>query len=288
MQSLPHPCNYEEWRAQALALIDEQTAPDEVFWEDSHDQSSLFESAPPPNVTAPPQTSALKISMRFIRIAKAVACHTAPDRWGLLYRVLWRMTQLNERTLLDRLIDSDTQRILQLEKNIGRDVHKMHAFVRFRKVELGPETARETFIAWYEPDFTILAHTANFFVKRFNAMNWSIISPVESIRWDGERLHIGAGGQREDAPSEDACEDLWLSYYKSIFNPARLKLKAMQSEMPKKFWKNLPESVLIESLTQTAGGRVSDMLVSEPTPPKPAPKNKYLNDLLKKNHAAGQ
>ncbi|MGO7668145.1 DUF4130 domain-containing protein, partial [Rhizobium ruizarguesonis] len=30
-------------------------------------------------------------------------------------------------------------------------------------------------------------------------------------------------------------DDLWRTYYASIFNPARLKLKAMQAEMPKKY-----------------------------------------------------
>ena len=43
---------------------------------------------------------------------------------------------------------------------------------------------------------------------------------------------FGPGARREDAPGADAGEKLWLTYYENIFNPARLKLKMMQKEMP--------------------------------------------------------
>ena len=59
---------------------------------------------------------------------------------------------------------------------------------------------------------------------------------------------------------EDKVEELWLQYYGSIFNPARVKVKAMQSEMPKKYWKNVPEAQLIQSLLQRAMARVDNMV----------------------------
>jgi uracil-DNA glycosylase family protein len=56
---------------------------------------------------------------------------------------------------------------------------------------------------------------------------------------------------------------LWLTYYASIFNPARLKVKAMQAEMPKKYWKNLPEAALIPELVAAAPSRVAAMAEAE-------------------------
>ena len=60
-------------------------------------------------------------------------------------------------------------------------------------------------------------------------MRWAILTPERSVRWDGERARASAparGATRR--PPADAGEQLWLTYYQSIFNPARLKLATMQ------------------------------------------------------------
>ena len=88
---------------------------------------------------------------------------------------------------------------------------------------------------------------------------------------------------RSSAPDEDALDDLWRTYYRNIFNPARVKISAMQSEMPKKYWKNLPEAALIAGLIAESGGRVKGMLETEELPAKPAPKNAYLESLHRLN-----
>jgi hypothetical protein len=68
-----------------------------------------------------------------------------------------------------------------------------------------------------------------------------------SIHWDGETLTEGPGATRADAPDGDPVEETWKTYYASIFNPARVKIKAMTKEMPKKYWKNMPETALVGS-----------------------------------------
>jgi DNA polymerase len=65
----------------------------------------------------------------------------------------------------------------------------------------------------------------------------------------------------------DPADALWLTYYASIFNPARVKVKAMQAEMPKKYWKNLPEAALIPELVASAQARVADMARQEALAP---------------------
>ena len=68
---------------------------------------------------------------------------------------------------------------------------------------------------------------------------------------------------------DDATEELWLTYYENIFNPARLKAKAMQKEMPKKYWKNLPEAPLIPRLVAGAESAAREMIEKMPTMPAP-------------------
>jgi DNA polymerase len=179
--------------------------------------------------------------------------------------------------------DPDTRLVQNWCKAVGRGIHKMHAFVRFRLVGVDEASGREQFVAWFEPEFRIVRLGSPFFVKRFASMDWSILTPHECAHWDGATLRFTPGVSKDAAPDEDALDELWRTYYRSIFNPARLKVSAMQSEMPKKYWKNLPESSLIEELIADSRKRVKTMLETEERPVKPAPKNEYLEFLRKLN-----
>ncbi|MDQ3231906.1 MAG: UdgX family uracil-DNA binding protein, partial [Pseudobdellovibrionaceae bacterium] len=59
-------------------------------------------------------------------------------------------------------------------------------------------------------------------------------------------------------------EDLWACYYASIFNPARVKLKAMKAEMPTRYWKSMPETQQIAKLLADSDRRVTDMIDRSP------------------------
>jgi len=133
----------------------------------------------------------------------------------------------------------------------------MRAFVRFREIEHGKE---KWFVAWFEPQHHIVEHNATFFVDRFASMRWSILTPDRCAHWDGEELTFTSGVDKSQAPRDDNVEALWLTYYANIFNPARVKVHAMQAEMPKKYWRNLPEAVVIPSLLQEAPRRVEEMI----------------------------
>jgi DNA polymerase len=156
-----------------------------------------------------------------------------------------------------------------MAKAVRRDEHKMHAFVRFR--EVGRE--REShFVAWFEPEHHIVEPAAPFFVRRFADMAWSILTPDLCAHWDGHAVSFTPGVSKADAPSADRLEETWRRYYASIFNPARLKVKAMQTEMPKKYWRNLPEASLIKPLIAEAARAAGDMIAAEPTEPRKSQK----------------
>jgi len=129
----------------------------------------------------------------------------------------------------------------------------MHAFVRFREVD-------GRFVAFFEPDHHIVRRASSFFVNRFTNMRWSILTPELSIHWDGERLHEGPGATRAEGPNGDPLEEMWRTYYSSIFNPARLKVGAMLKEMPKKYWRNMPETSLVQPLIAGARARELEMI----------------------------
>ena len=62
---------------------------------------------------------------------------------------------------------------------------------------------------------------------------------------------------RSKAPTDDGSRTCGARYYASIFNPARVNLRAMRRELPVRHWPTLPEARLIPSLLADAPGRVS-------------------------------
>jgi uracil-DNA glycosylase len=194
-------------------------------------------------------------------LVESVVCHREPQRYALLYALIWRLLH-GERSLLEVPSDPLVHRLEAMRKAVGREVHKMHAFLRFREVQDPDGECR--YVAWFEPEHYILEAATPFFVNRFRAMTWSILTPIGSLHWDREKLVAGPPAAHRDAPaSGDAVEDAWRAYYESVFNPARLNPGAMRTEMPKRYWRNLPESQAIPELIRSAPARLREMIERE-------------------------
>ncbi|WEK59381.1 MAG: UdgX family uracil-DNA binding protein [Candidatus Brevundimonas phytovorans] len=211
--------------------------------------------------TPPPQGEAFAVPRAFLDTAGDLILHRAPDRFDLMYRLLWRLQ--GEPDLMRVVSDPDVAAAAERVKNVHRAAHKMKAFVRFRETR---DADGERWVAWFEPAHRVLEKTAPFFARRFSTMRWSILTPDGTAHWDGEALTFGPPGRQDEAPQEDEVEDFWRTYYASTFNPARLRTRMMQSEMPKRYWKNLPEASLIPGLVASAATR-TEVMVSEPSPP---------------------
>jgi DNA polymerase len=184
-----------------------------------------------------------------------VICHADPERFALLYAMLLRLR--GAPRLIDDHADPQVRRLEEMAKLVRRDIHKMRAFLRFREVPDG-ETPR--FVAWFEPEHHIVRTNAGFFVRRFGTMRWSILTPELTIHWDGTTLTESPGATKADAPDGDPLEETWKTYYASIFNPARVKVGAMMREMPRKYWKNMPETALVPGLLASAQARETGMV----------------------------
>ncbi|MCC2653891.1 MAG: uracil-DNA glycosylase [Microvirga sp.] len=236
-------------------LIAEELAPQHVVFA-IDDAPGLFGDE---TVTDAPPVS---IPKGVSRLIEQVVCHSDPERYALLYGLVWRALN-GERDLLEIASDPLVHRIDLMARSVRRDLHKMHAFVRFRRMQ----GELERFAAWFEPEHFILEAAAPFFVDRFRSMDWTILTPIGSARWNRHELTFGPPGHREDAPDEDSFEEGWRGYYESVFNPARVNPRAMRAEMPKKYWRNMPETAAIPGLIQTAAQRVERMIEQEATMP---------------------
>ncbi len=254
--TLPAPDDVDAWRDAARGLVADEVPPDRVVWQVGDGSTDLFaEAAPAPR--ADPTAPALRVSRAFLSLANDAALHADPERFALLYAMLWRLRETPK--LAEDHADPLVRRLEGLAKAVRRDIHKMRAFLRFRSVE---EEGGTRYIAWFEPEHHIVRANAAFFVNRFASMRWSILTPEVSLHWDGKALSEGPGAARTDAPEGDPVEEVWKTYYASIFNPARVKVGAMLKEMPRKYWKNMPETALVPQLLAGAQARESGMIAT--------------------------
>ncbi len=243
--------DFDGWRDAARSLAAQRVAPAEVVWQVGDLPTDLFgdEAIVASDAPAP------RVPRAFIDLARTVAMHADPERFALLYAMLTRL--IDQPRLIDDKADPAMRRLEEMAKAVRRDIHKMRAFLRFREVE---EEGGTRFVAWFEPEHHIVRHNGRFFVDRFAAMRWSILTPEVSLHWDGETLSEGPGASKADAPDGDPVEEVWKTYYASIFNPARLKKGAMLKEMPRKYWKNMPETALVPALIAGAQAREAAMI----------------------------
>ncbi|HEX2561270.1 UdgX family uracil-DNA binding protein [Phenylobacterium sp.] len=251
--------DFDGWRRAARALRTEGVAPEAVVWTVDGEGDLFAESQATPAAAAP----AFTVPKDFVELAQEAILHRSDERFALMYRVLWRLGA--EPNLMHIVTDPDVARLRDLARNVDKAAHKMKAFVRFRLVS-DPDQP-ETYAAWFEPAHRVAEKVAPFFARRFTNVRFSILTPDVCVHWDGERLGFSPGSDPADAPAHDSLEDYWRTYYAAIFNPARLKVAQMQKEMPKRYWRNLPEARLIPELIEAAESRTAAMVATPPTEP---------------------
>ena len=260
---LASPTDLAGFRRAARLLLAKGTPPDQVMWLGTGAATALdatdFEAAP-----------AIHVAPDFLALCETVILHSDTARFELLYRLLWRMAR--EPGLRHDPLDVDMLKAHHLAQAVRRDIHKMKAFVRFRTVADDTFKTRPTggplHVAWFEPEHHIVEAIAPFFARRFTQMRWAILTPERCMAWDGASMRFSPGAQKSDAPPPDAGEALWLTYYQNIFNPARLKLKMMQKEMPRRYWHNLPEAQFISTLSASANQRQTRMIEQAASTPQ--------------------
>jgi probable DNA metabolism protein len=248
--ALPICADETAFRAAARRALAAGLSPQQVVFVGEEEASLL-----PPLAEAEVEPSAITAPRAYVDLVRDAICHRAADRFSLLYDVLWRTTH-GERQLITRATDPAVAQLRAYAHAIRRDIHKMHAFLRFRARELDGATL---YTAWFEPQHFILKQAIPFFVDRFASMDWLIATPMGTALWREKTLVYGPPVSKPDAVDDSVLDDLWLTYYRTTFNPARVRLNAMRAEMPKHYWGNMPETALIPHMVATADARVADM-----------------------------
>ncbi|PQJ31261.1 DNA metabolism protein [Nonlabens arenilitoris] len=154
-------------------------------------------------------------------------------------------------------------KIAQAAKMVGREKHRMEAFVRFHLID------EETYYANIEPDFNVLPLIVKHFKNRYADQNWIIydLSRDYGISYNQinvQEVHIEfktPKGQRgilnnnnnsyshklsaktKFEEVENNYRDLWNQYFKSTNIQSRKNIKLHLQHVPKRYWKYLSEKV---------------------------------------------
>ena len=254
--TLDSETDFDGWRKAARTLVLNGVSPAGVTWSVRGSEPELFEPAAEP---LPPESppGSFNVPAKFLELARCAILHRDPERFAILYRLLWRL--LSRHDLLEAATDPAVAKVAAMARAVRHDQHKMQAFVRFR--EIGREQ-KSHFVAWIEPEHHIVEATAPFFASRFADMPWSILTPDLCAHWDGHAVAVTPGVSQAEAPSEGRLEETWRRYSADIFNPARLKVKAMQTGRPKKYCRNLPETSIIKPLIEGAEPAAGAMIAN--------------------------
>ncbi|MFI5447810.1 TIGR03915 family putative DNA repair protein [Polaromonas sp. UC242_47] len=196
----------------AQGLLAQHILPGQVSWCCNDDTR--------PRLPVSGHSAQLSLPPEFLALAEAVIQHRDPDRFKLLYRLLWRLQ--HEPDLQHQPLDTDWALAQNLAQAVRRDIHELKAFVRFRRVQDEAFTNQPAIgplhVAWFEPQHHIVETVAPFFARRFRQMRWALLTPECSAEWDGAQLHFGPGAQKADTPALDAGEQLWLRVYRRTFH----------------------------------------------------------------------
>lgn len=251
MHSATFDGSFAGWRDAARPLLQQGVAPHHVNWLGDGDTAGLFDQTPDA-VSTQPATPAPRIPKQLLELLQSAARFRVEDRWSLLYRILWRVAQGDRAAMLAG--DMDGSQLHKRLKAVRREAHHLHAFLRFHPRPANAEGPQ--LVAWHEPAHDILSSASEHFAERLGRSTWLIATPDDGVYWDGQRLHYQrrcpTEWQRLAQNPEDEGEALWLAYYGSTFNPARLNRSALENSMPVRFWKNLPEGPLIPRLMSQA------------------------------------
>ncbi|WP_343486213.1 TIGR03915 family putative DNA repair protein [Allomuricauda sp. d1] len=165
----------------------------------------------------------------------------------LLYSYIQKLMTSKNRKQVD-YSDGVVLRISQLARSVGREKHRMEAFVRFQL------TKDNIYFANIEPDFDVLPLISKHFRNRYADQQWLIydvkrrygifynLERVEIVSLDLHEVHFNRTKKSwvfNDGEYE--YQDLWNNYFKSTNIKSRINKKLHTQHVPKRYWKYLSE-----------------------------------------------
>jgi DNA polymerase len=207
--ALESETDWEGWRTAARALVLGGVAPDDVRWSvRTHDGDRH---------TLPEGSGSFGVSRGLVALASLAIQARDPERFDLLYRLVWR-ANAGER-VLQKTTDPDLRRAQGLAFAVRAEAHRMRTLVRFLPDSEGGVTR---YIGWYEPAHYVLEANAQLIARRFPDLAFSILTPDGAAHWDGTELRFSAGIERDAVRDDAALRTWWHRHQAGLLRDARV------------------------------------------------------------------
>jgi len=175
---MPRIGTLRHWRRAAKRLMYDRIPPTEVNWH--WDEGSVIEAELPPA----PAMFRLRVTARFLELSQHAIWHSNPERFALLYDLLWRL-RLSPK-LSAQADDQTVAALAQMEAAVLKQERQIWQRLQF--------SARSGWlVAEIAPRFAVLEHMAPSLAERYSEFDWVIHSPDVTVRHRDGVLKIGEG-----------------------------------------------------------------------------------------------
>ena len=178
------------------------------------------------------------------------------DIGTILFNVIKYAIDYPQRNVMQDLGNLDVLKLAQTVKSVGREKHRMEAFVRFE------HTIDDVYFARIEPDFNVLPLISKHFCKRYQDQNWAIydIRRHYGIFYDYQLSsaaqpnlkiisdideHVLRQPSSVHSPQEQQYQQFWQGYFANINIKERKNERLHKQYLPQRYWKYLSEKQVL-------------------------------------------
>ena len=169
-----------------------------------------------------------------------------------IYRFLRRLFSAHFNIETD-FGDTDVLYLTQTSQKVKKEAMRMMQFVRFQ------HTKDELYFCGIEPRYDVIPLVVSHFQKRFADQRWLLYDlkrnygmlydknkPQEVVISNKEFSSItGQVNESVLQEGEEFYQKLWKSYFTHINIQERKNLKLQRQHLPRRFWKFLPEMMIL-------------------------------------------
>ena len=174
-----------------------------------------------------------------------------------LFQVVKYTIDYPSRHIMDDLGNLNVLELVQTVKSVGREKHRMEAFVRFE------HTTDDIYFARVEPDFNVLPLIGEHFRQRYQDQHWAIYDLARGygIYYDKcqstpkRPASLQTITDLDDtvlrnpasihSPDEQRYQKFWQGYFTNVNIKERKNTRLHKQYLPQRYWKYLSEKQVL-------------------------------------------
>lgn len=208
MNVLLHDGDVSAFRTSALHLLGSQVQPADVAWSASAPLVGLAADARPAGHVT--RLAAAMVPRSFLRISDLALLHSDPQRFDLLYRLLWRV--VHEPQLKHDRSDEDMERAYRMAHAVGRELNQLKGCVTFLDAQYAGGSLA---CGWAAPHFYTTEAFALWYGRNRAGTDFLIGTPERCILSRGRVVH-----HLPPLPAPPRTADKWVDWMDRVASKA--------------------------------------------------------------------